>query len=133
MPHTGVGIHCIYMGHTRVWAHITLAAETGDIKTSRHLHTTITKARPLPMSGTPFVNICLEWKYESSVAPWWPGLYLAMGLRNSTTRKRRRTAEAREDARFEPEACYRHGVSKTHDETREDRNGPPRKSNIGER
>jgi len=28
----GVGAHCIYMCHTRVWAHITLAAETGDIK-----------------------------------------------------------------------------------------------------
>ena len=35
MPHTGVGTHCIYMGHTRVWAHITLVAETGDIKMLR--------------------------------------------------------------------------------------------------
>ena len=32
MPHMGVGARCIYMGHTRVWAHITLVAETGDIK-----------------------------------------------------------------------------------------------------
>ena len=63
MPHTGVGIHCIYMCHTRVWAHITLAAETGDICTpllQRHGHF---------MSGTPFCKYVYLGITEPSLRP----------------------------------------------------------------